>query len=287
MSVMQIVKDNPIPVGIGVVVLILLISASRSSGGGGGGQANAANYLASQKLAADSNNSLAALNAQVEIAKGAQSVERTKVQESAAAARANVAASMFQTTTMAGAQVGMNNSNNMVKQIQLGFANKQNLQALSNTMETEKAVINAKVMMTREGLAANQKAIETDNNFRLNSIAPLAWAEASRIQNLAWANESAVKTQSNADLAKVSKVGELAMNMQNSAQWFQEKSMPMAMAHEQEMARINTTGKTDLARIMNAAEMTDAETRQSKMKRDDNREWVKSIASIIGSFFGG
>lgn len=273
MSVIQIVKDNPIPVGIGVVILIVIISASRS-GGGGGGTGNAANYLASQKLAAESNNSLAAINAQVEVAKGVQSVEKSKIAESAAATRAQIAAQMFQTSTVTGAQVSMNSSNNLIKQTQLGFANKENMQQLSNMLDIEKMSIGAKVDMNRDTLNAAQKAIETDVNFKLAAIAPTSWARASEIQNMSWAESN-----------KITASGNAALNLLNSQQAFQEKSMPAVMAHQTEIARINSTGQLELAKAAMAAQMTKAEAEASASKNKSGMGWVSTIGSLISSFF--
>lgn len=260
-NIIEVAKKHPVPIGIGVVVLLVLVMSSRSSAASSGSNAGA--YLQAQKIAADSNGQIAALNSQTAVALGAQSVEKMSIEEQAASIRANGAMSLFSSLAGVNAQVAMNGSNNAAKTVVASFANKETMTKLENDFAIQQQTIGANIKMNGDKLQAAKQMLESDNNFKL----------------------AAIGATTQGDIAKIGALSAADLASQDKQNAFTLTTMPSIFAHAETMAKITGQNAAQIANInMHAANTTaDANARATNAKT--SQSWVSSIASVIGSFF--
>lgn len=267
-NIIEVAKKHPVPIGIGVVVLLVLVMSSRGSAASSGSNAGA--YLQAQQIAANSNGQIAALNSQVSLGLGAQSVEKMSIQEQAATIRANGAMSLFASLAGVNAQVAMNDSNNAAKTVVASFANKQAMTQLDNDYMIQQQTIGANIKMNGDKLAAAKSMLESDNNFKL----------------------SAIGATTQGDIAKIGAISAAELASQDKQNAFTLTTMPSIFAHAESMAKITgqnavnlytVQGKTatDIAGIQTEAARTTAQAGKNKS------DWgiVSGIASTVASFF--
>lgn len=267
-NIIEVAKKHPVPIGIGVVVLLVLVMSSRGSAASSGSNAGA--YLQAQKIAADSNGQIAALNSQLSLGLGAQSVEKMSIQEQAASIRANGAMSLFASLAGVNAQVAMNDSNNAAKTVVASFANKQAMTQLENDYSIQQQTIGANIKMNGDKLASAKAMLESDNNFKL----------------------AAIGATTQGDIAKINAISEADLKSQNQQNAFTLTTMPSIFAHAESMAKITgqnaaniytIQGKTatDIASLQTQAARTQAQGQKNKS------DWgiVTDIGKIVASFF--
>lgn len=267
-NVITIVKQHPVPIGIGVVVVLLLLMSRGSSAASSGSNVSA--YLQAQKIAADSNGQIAALNSQSSVALGAQSVEKMSIQEQAANQRAGLASSLFATLAGVNAQVSMNSNNNAAQTVVASFANQQNMAKISNDFAVQQSTIGANIKINGDKLAAAKDMLESDNNFKLAAIGATSQGDIATIGAL-----------SAADLASQDK--------QNA---FTLTTMPSLLQHAETMAKITGQNAVNLYTIQGktatdiAGLQTDA-ARTAAQGQKNKSDWgiVSGIASTVASFF--
>jgi len=251
-KIIEFVKANPIPVGIGVVVLILIISSR-----GGGVSSDGAEAAASYNAAAAQ---IAGINAQTSVALGSQSIEKTKIAESAALQRTQTAATVFTALANVNATQAMNDSNNVFKSIYANIESSTARFALEKKSETELAAINAGVRMNVDKLNAELTKAKNDNNFRLSEIGAL--------------------TQGNLQLIQATGTEQrLTMGQQNA---FVAANLPTFMQHEENIAKIQGTTAENIARIQTQPAQTAAQGQKNK------NDWgiVTDVLKIGGKIFG-
>lgn len=208
MNVMAIIKEHPVPVGIGVVVILLLIISSRNSSSSSG--SGAASYLQAQQIATSSNTQMAAINSQASIALGAQSVDRYKIAESAAIERTNIVGNIFATMTGTNAQVTMNNSNNLFKSLQSGYAHAENMDQLDKNFIVQQQAISGNIKMFGDKLSADQTALVTNVNATLNALGQTQAYTERNMPTLLQHSENMAKIAGSNQLAIVTRQTEAA-----------------------------------------------------------------------------
>jgi len=209
MDIMQVIKDHPVPI-IGGVILLLILSRAGGSSSSSGGSGNAAAAYAAQSQ-------ITGINAQTSIALGAQSVEKAKIAADAATIRSSAAESFMASIAGMANSSMINESNNQVKNITNLYSNQQNLEKIKNDYDIGVKTINANISMNKDKLAAQQKAYETDANFKLASIG--------------------ATTNGNLAMIGASKDAQLALNAQQNA--FTASTLPTLMQQQQTMAKIS------------------------------------------------
>lgn len=248
-KIIEAVKAHPVPIVAGVVILLLLMN--RGSAASNGSSAGA--YLQAQSIAAGTNVQIASLNTQAGVAFGAQSVEKYSIAEKAATDRAGIVASLFSTVTGVNAQLAAASGENTVKTVVASMTHKENMQSIADKFATDQNTIAANIQINGDKLSAAQKALETDNNFKLKQIGE----------------------QTNGVLA-----------MMGKQQDFQLQTLPMALQHEETMAKITGQNALNIVNVTSHAQNTVADANARATNAKTTQGWIGSIANIIGSLFG-
>lgn len=299
MSIIAIVKEHPVPIGLGVVVILLLMMSrggSSTTSNSGSSSANVGAFLQSQSIAAQSNAQISALNSQSQIALGLQSVDRFKTAEDAATARMGIVASIFNTQATTGAQLSLNNQNNLVKSQQSMFANKENLALIDSNMQVSKDTIAANIRMNGDKLNASQKAIESDNNFKLaylgkqteGSLAGLQIA-GGQAKDLAVLNQTTQLSLLNAtgvnQVNSINASGNVAQTLLGMNLDYTNKNLPAMLNHAERVAAINGQSAMALAQIQTSVANTNAQTAQDASKNASAMGWLSTIGNLVGKYF--
>jgi len=244
-KIIEVVKAHPVPIVIGVVVLLVLMNRGNAAASSG---SNAGAYLQAQSMATNANVQMAAMNSQASVALGAQSVDRYNVAEKAATDRMGIAASLFSTITGVNAQLAASNTDATVKTMTASMQHQENMQTIANKLTTDQATIAANVQQTGMKLSAAKDMMESDNNFRLAQIG----------------------AQTNG-----------ALSLLDKQQGFEMQTLPMALAHQEEMARITGQNAINLAMVNTQPANTQAQAAKNKS------DWgiVTDIGSMIAGFF--
>lgn len=259
--VLEMVKKHPVPIIGGAVILLLLIARAGSSGGGA--SSNAGAYLESQRISTAGNAQIAGINANAQIARGAQQVDAFKANLSyagqLAVSRTALLEKVFSNSVAASTELQLSTDKNQTTRLLANLNHQDTQTQMANQLTLGQTAINAGVKMATDKLGADIQMNQDNNNARLNALG----------QSLSLDKYKTDVTSAN-----------LPMLLQHS-----ENAARIAAANSEAITSINSTTAQIISANSTYAARKEADANARAKNAETSQSWISTAFDIGKMFF--